>query len=43
MVFLLAFGKQAAPPVVIELVALILIAVGLTFGLVALFGMRTHG
>lgn len=39
----MAFGRQAGARVIIELVALLLIAVGLVFGVVALFGMRSHG
>jgi len=40
---LLAFGSQAGARVIIELVALLLIVVGLLSGIVALFGMRSHG
>lgn len=37
------FSRQIGARVIIELVALLLIVVGLVFGVVALFGMRTHG
>jgi len=40
---LLTFGRQAGARVIIELVALLLIVVGFVFGVIALFGMRTHG
>jgi uncharacterized membrane protein YeaQ/YmgE (transglycosylase-associated protein family) len=40
---MLMFGRQAGSRVIIELVALSLIVVGLVLGVVALFGMRTHG
>ena len=40
---LLTFGKQAGARAIIELVALLLIVVGFVFGVVALFGIRTHG
>ncbi len=40
---LLMFGRQAGARVIIELVALLLIVAGLVFGVVGLFGMRTHG
>ena len=44
IVFLLMmFGRQAGARVIIELVALLLIVVGFAFGVVALFGIRTHG
>src|SRR5882724_5727220 len=40
---LLTFGRQAGARVIIELLALLLILVGIVFGVIALFGMRTHG
>ena len=40
---LLTFGKQAGARAIIELVALLLIVVGFVSGVVALFGIRTHG
>ncbi|MCX6894261.1 MAG: hypothetical protein NTZ16_01875 [Verrucomicrobia bacterium] len=40
---LLMFGRQAGARVIIEYVALLLMVVGLVFGVVALFGIRTHG
>ena len=40
---LLTFGKQAGARAIIELVALLLMVVGLAFGVVALFGMPAHG
>jgi len=40
---LLMFGRQAGARVIIELVSLLLIVVGFVFGVVALFGIRTHG
>lgn len=44
IVFLfLAFGGRVGARVIIELAALLLIVVGFVFGVIALFGMRTHG
>ncbi len=40
---LLMFSRQIGARVIIELVSLLLIAVGFVFGVVALFGIRTHG
>jgi hypothetical protein len=40
---LLAFGRLAGARVIIELIAFLLIVVGLVFGVIALFGMRTCG
>lgn len=37
------FGRQIDARAIIELVSLLLIAVGFVFGVVALFGIRTHG
>lgn len=41
--FLLLFGKQTAPPVIIELAALVFILCGLGLGVAALFGIPKHG
>ena len=43
VLLLMMFGRQAGGRVVIELVALLLIVVGFVFGVVAVFGIRTHG
>jgi hypothetical protein len=44
LVFLLMmFARQTDARVIIELVALLLIVVGFVCGVVALFGIRTHG
>jgi len=40
---LLALGGRVGARVIIELVALLLIVVGFVFGVIALFGIRTHG
>jgi hypothetical protein len=40
---LLMFSRQIGARVLIELVSLLLIVVGFVFGVVALFGIRTHG
>ena len=40
---LLMFSRQIGARVIIELVALLLIVVGLIFGIVALFGISKHG
>lgn len=37
------FSRQIGARVIIELVSLLLMVVGLVFGIVALFGIRTHG
>jgi hypothetical protein len=37
------FSRQIGARVIIELVALLLIVVGLVFGIVALFGISKHG
>ena len=43
VVVLVAFGGQVGARVIIELIALLLIVVGLIFGIVALFGISKHG
>src|SRR5687768_5866635 len=40
---LLMFSRQIGARVIIEMVSLLLMVVGLVFGIVALFGIRTHG
>ena len=40
---LVAFGGRTGAKAIIELAALLLIAVGLLLGIVALFGIRKHG
>lgn len=40
---LVAFGGHIGARVIIELIALLLIVVGLIFGIVALFGISRHG
>ena len=40
---LVAFGGQVGARVIIELIALLLIIVGLLFGVIALFGISKHG
>jgi len=40
---LVAFGGQVGARVIIELIALLLIVVGLIFGVIALFGISKHG
>src|SRR6266540_5369836 len=40
---LLMFSRQIGARAIIELVSLLLIVVGFVFGVVALFGIRTHG
>ena len=40
---LLMFSRQMGARVIIELVSLLLMVVGFVFGVVALFGIRTHG
>ena len=40
---LLTFGGRIGARVIIELVALFLLVMGFAFGVIALFGMRTHG
>jgi hypothetical protein len=40
---LLMFNRQIGARVIIELVALLLIVVGLIFGIIALFGIPKHG
>lgn len=40
---LFAFGYQIAARVVLELIALVLITVGICLGVAALFGIRKHG
>jgi hypothetical protein len=37
------FSRQMGARVIIELVSLLLMVVGFMFGVVALFGIRTHG
>ncbi|HSY16916.1 MAG TPA: hypothetical protein VK815_01215 [Candidatus Acidoferrales bacterium] len=37
------FAKQVASPLIIDLLALVLIAVGFIFGIIALFGIPKHG
>jgi hypothetical protein len=37
------FAKQVASPLIIDLLALLLIAVGFVFGIIALFGIPKHG
>jgi hypothetical protein len=43
LILLLAFGRRVAPPVILEMIALVLILVGFTSGILALFGIRKHG
>ena len=43
ILLLLVVGRQSGATVIIEFVALLLIVVGLVSGVVALFGIRTHG
>jgi hypothetical protein len=43
IVVLLMFSRQAGAQAIIELVSLLLMVVGLVFGVVALFGIRTRG
>jgi hypothetical protein len=40
---LLMFGRQVSSPVVLDLIALLIIVVGLIFGVIALFGISKHG
>jgi hypothetical protein len=40
---MLALGRRFSAPVIIDLVALLLIVVGLAFGVIALFGIPKHG
>ena len=40
---LVAFGGQVGARVIIELIALLLVIVGLVFGIIALFGISRHG
>jgi uncharacterized membrane protein YeaQ/YmgE (transglycosylase-associated protein family) len=40
---LLMFGRQVSSPVILDLIALLLIVVGLIFGVIALFGISKHG
>jgi hypothetical protein len=40
---LLVAGKQVSSPVILDLIALLLIVVGLLFGVIALFGISKHG
>ena len=39
----LAVGKQVAAPVIMDLIGLLLMVLGLLFGIVALFGISRHG
>lgn len=40
---LLVAGKQAISPLILDLIGLLLIVVGLIFGIIALFGISKHG
>ena len=40
---LLVAGKQAISPLILDLIGLLLIVVGLIFGVIALFGISKHG
>ncbi|HZO85288.1 MAG TPA: hypothetical protein VFC26_08755 [Verrucomicrobiae bacterium] len=43
LILVLAFGRQVASPVIIDLLALLLIGLGFLSGLIALFGIPKHG
>ena len=43
VIALLMFSRQIGAQVIIELLSLLLMSVGLLSGVVALFGIRTHG
>ena len=40
---LLMFGRQVSSPVILDLIALLIIVVGLIFGVIALLGISKHG